>query len=61
MNWLILSIDDKISSSKVAFNLVKGFKSNDDVDGNPFMAWERLKNKFEVCSQKESRTSELKN
>jgi hypothetical protein len=47
---LILSIDDKTSSGKVAFNLVKGCKSKEYVDGNAFMAWERLKNKFEPLS-----------
>jgi gag-polypeptide of LTR copia-type len=45
---LILSIDDKTSS--VAFNLVKGGKSKEYVDGNAFMAWEQLKNKFEPLS-----------
>ena len=47
---LILSIDDKTSSGKVAFNLVKACKNKDYVDGNAFMAWERLKNKFEPVS-----------
>ena len=47
---LILSIDDKTSSGKVAFNLVKACKNKDYVDGNEFMAWERLKNKFEPVS-----------
>jgi hypothetical protein len=47
---LILSIDDKTSNGKVTFNLVKGCKSKEYVDGNAFMAWERLKNKFEPLS-----------
>jgi hypothetical protein len=47
---LILSIDDKTSSGKVAFNLVKGCKNKDYADGNANMAWERLKNKFEPSS-----------
>jgi hypothetical protein len=37
---LILSIDDKTSSGKVAFNLVKGCKNNDYTDGSASMAWE---------------------
>jgi hypothetical protein len=47
---LILLTDDKTSSGKVAFNLVKGCKNKEYVDGNVFMAWERLKNKFEPLS-----------
>jgi hypothetical protein len=35
---LILSIDDKTSSRKVAFNLVKGCKNKDYADGNTIMA-----------------------
>jgi hypothetical protein len=38
---LILSIDDKTSNGKVAFNLVKGCKNKDYADGNASMAWER--------------------
>jgi gag-polypeptide of LTR copia-type/Zinc knuckle len=34
----------------VAFNLVKGCKSKEYVDGNAFMAWEQLKNTFEPLS-----------
>jgi hypothetical protein len=41
-----LLIDDKTSSGKVAFNLVKGFKNKDYADGNASMAWKRFKNKF---------------
>ena len=47
---LILSIDDKTSNGKVAFNLVKGCKNKDYADGNASMAWERLRNKFEPQS-----------
>jgi hypothetical protein len=47
---LILSIDNKISSGKVAFNLVKGWKNKDYADGNATMAWGRLKYKFEPSS-----------
>ena len=47
---LILSIDDKTSNGKVAFNLVKGCKNKDFVDGNANLAWERLRNKFEPQS-----------
>jgi hypothetical protein len=47
---LILLIDDKTSSGKVSFNLVKGCKNKDYADGNASMAWERLKNKFEPSS-----------
>jgi hypothetical protein len=47
---LILSIDDKTNSGKVAFNLVNGCKNKDYADGNASMAWERLKNKFETSS-----------
>jgi hypothetical protein len=47
---LILSIDDKNISGKVAFELVKGCKNKDYVDGNAFMTWELWKNKFEPVS-----------
>jgi hypothetical protein len=47
---LVLSIDDKSRSGKVAFNLVKGYKSKDYVDGNEFIVWESVKNKFEHVS-----------
>jgi hypothetical protein len=40
---LILSIDVKTSSRKVAFNLIKGCKSKYYPDGNAASAWERLK------------------
>jgi hypothetical protein len=45
-----LSIDDKTSSGKVAFNLVKGCKNKDYAAGKANIAWERLKNKFEPSS-----------
>jgi hypothetical protein len=41
---IILSIDDKTSSRKVACNLVKGYKNKDDADVNACIAWERLRN-----------------
>jgi hypothetical protein len=44
---LILSIDDKTSNGKVAFDLVKGCKNKDYADGNGSMARERLRNKYE--------------
>jgi gag-polypeptide of LTR copia-type len=47
---LILSIDVKTSSSKTAFNLVKGCKTKDYPDGNAASAWEMLKNKYEPVS-----------
>ena len=47
---LILSIDDKASNGKVAFNLVKGCKNKDYANGNASMAWERLRSKFEPQS-----------
>jgi hypothetical protein len=40
---LILSIDVKTSSGKIAFNLIKGCKSKDYPDGNAAISWERLK------------------
>jgi tellurite resistance-related uncharacterized protein len=47
---LFLSIDDKTSNGKVAFNLVKGCKKKDYEDGNASMTWERLKSNFEQSS-----------
>jgi hypothetical protein len=47
---LILSIDDKTSNEKMAFNLVKGSKNKDYADGKESMAWERLKSKYEPQS-----------
>jgi hypothetical protein len=47
---LILLIDDKTSSEKVAFNLVNCCKNIDYTNGNASMSWERLKNKFELSS-----------
>ena len=47
---LILSIDVRTSSGKVAFNMVKGCKNKDYTEGNAAMAWERLKNKYEPTS-----------
>jgi hypothetical protein len=47
---LILSIDVKASSGKVAFNIIRGFKTKDHPNGNGAIAWERLKNKYEPVS-----------
>jgi hypothetical protein len=47
---LILSIDVRTSSGKVAFNLIKGCKNKDYPDGNAAIAWERPKNKYEPIS-----------
>jgi hypothetical protein len=47
---LILSIDVRTISGKVAFNMVKGCKNKDYTEGNAAMAWERLKNKYEPIS-----------
>jgi gag-polypeptide of LTR copia-type len=47
---LTLSIDDKTSNGKVAFNLVKGCKNKDYANGNASLAWERLRNKFKPQS-----------
>jgi hypothetical protein len=41
---LILSIDIKASSGKVAFNIIRGCKTKDYLDGNGAIPWERLKN-----------------
>ena len=40
---LILLLDVKTSSGKVAFNIIKGCKSKNYSDGNAAIAWERLK------------------
>jgi hypothetical protein len=47
---LIFLIDDKTSSGKVPFNLMKGCKNKGYADGKASMAWERLKNKLEPSS-----------
>ena len=47
---LILSIDVKTSNRKKSFNLVKGCKSKDYLDGNTAIPWERLKNKYNPIS-----------
>jgi hypothetical protein len=39
---LLLSIDVKTSFGKVAFNIVRGYKSKDYPDGNATTAWEKL-------------------
>jgi hypothetical protein len=48
---LILSIDVKASSGKVAFKIIRGCKTKDYPDGNGAIAWERLKNKYEPVSE----------
>jgi hypothetical protein len=48
---LILSIDLKTSSGKVAFNITRGCKTKDYPDGNCLIAWEILKNKYEPVSE----------
>jgi hypothetical protein len=47
---LILSIDDKTSNGKVAFNLVKRYKNKVYADGNAIMACKELRNKIEPSS-----------
>jgi hypothetical protein len=47
---LILLIDVKASSGKVAFNIIRGCKTKDYPDGNGAIAWERPKNKYEPVS-----------
>jgi hypothetical protein len=47
---LILSIDVNTCSGKVAFNIIRGFKTKDYPDDNGAIAWERLKNKYEPDS-----------
>jgi hypothetical protein len=47
---LTLSIDVKTSNGRIAFNLVKGWKSKDYPDGNAATARERLKKKYEPIS-----------
>jgi hypothetical protein len=37
-----------MSRQMVAFNLVKGCKSKEYAGGSTFLAWQRLKNKFEL-------------
>jgi hypothetical protein len=46
----ILLIDVKASSGKVAFNIIRKFKTKDYSDGNVAIAWERLKNTYEPVS-----------
>jgi hypothetical protein len=47
---LILSIDVKSSYGKIAFNIVKGYKSKNYPDGNAVTACENLKNKYQPLS-----------
>ena len=44
---LILSIDSTTPAGRVAFNLVKGAKTNDISDGDATLAWTRLNAKYE--------------
>jgi hypothetical protein len=47
---LILSIDVKSTSGKVAFNIIRGCKTKDYPDGNFAIALKGLKNKYEPVS-----------
>ena len=47
---LILSIDVKTSSGKLAFNLLKECKNKNHTEGNTAVAWENLKNMYEPTS-----------
>jgi hypothetical protein len=47
---LILSIDVKANSAKVAFNIIREFKTKDYPDGNGAIVLERFKNKYEHAS-----------
>jgi hypothetical protein len=43
-------MDVKASNGKISFNIVKGYKTKDYLDGNAVSAWEKLKNKYEPVS-----------
>jgi hypothetical protein len=43
---LILSIDVKASSGKVAFNIIRGYMTKDYPEADVTISWERLKNKY---------------
>jgi hypothetical protein len=47
---LILLIDVNTSSGKVAFNIIRGFKTKDYPDSNGAIAWERINNKYKPAS-----------
>jgi gag-polypeptide of LTR copia-type len=47
---LILSIDVRNSSGKIAFGILKHCKTKDYEDGNATHAWEKLKKKFDPVS-----------
>jgi hypothetical protein len=47
---LILSIDIKASSGKVAFNIIRGYNTKDYPDGNDTIAWDRPNDKYEPVS-----------
>jgi hypothetical protein len=44
---LVLSIDVSSSSGKIAFRIVKSFKTKDYEDGHAGLAWENLKKKYD--------------
>jgi hypothetical protein len=48
---LILSIDLSASNGKVALNIIRVCKTKDYLDGNGTIAWERLRNKYELVSE----------
>jgi hypothetical protein len=48
---LILSMGVTASSGKVVLNIIRGCKTKDYLDGNGFIAWERLRNKYELVSE----------
>jgi hypothetical protein len=47
---LVLSMDVKKATGKVAFQIIKGCKTKEYEDGNVAVAWERLKNKYQPSS-----------
>jgi hypothetical protein len=47
---LIYLIDFETSDGKIAFNLVKGYKTKDHSDCNVTTVWERFKKKYEPIS-----------
>jgi hypothetical protein len=47
---LILSIDVRSSSGKIVFNIIKGYKSRDNNDGNSALVWDKLNKKFDSVS-----------
>jgi hypothetical protein len=47
---LVLSIDVSSSSGKIAFGIVKSYKTKDYEDGHAGLAWEKLKKKYDPVS-----------